>query len=757
MSPQAESPEEGGGRIVTFYSYKGGTGRSMALANVAWILASQGQRVLVIDWDLEAPGLHRYFHPYMSDPEMITSPGIIDFLTAFVEGAHQAGPDEGDRWFVPYTDLEPYMFSLEWDFPQGGTLDVVPAGQQGPSYATRVTAFDWQVFYERLGGGVFLEAVKRELRREYDWILVDSRTGVSDTSGICTVQLPDDLVVCFTLNDQSITGAAAVTSSAVAQRTRPDGAAGLRVFPVRTRVERAETTRLNAAKDVAAKAFTPFLAHMPEEKRSEYWGSAEVPYLPFYAFEEVLAPFGDPPHENGTMLSAMETLTDFLTDGAVTRLAEMPEVVRLKERDRFLRQSPTVVTVPLEVRVEESSPLPHEPAVAKLSRGDGDYLAYVSYARNVRDAYFDRFLKDLRNELMLLTAVEEPLFVDQDLLPGREWSPAVQHALETSRTCVALYTPSYFQAVHCGKEFAAFLKRGRAKQARDPRAPAPSGIIPLLWIPPQGLPDEAARIQYLHAGLPEEYARVGVRAMLRLGSRRSAYRRVVDLLAERIAGQAMHQPLPPMTLPPLEQLPSAFGDTQAPAGRDASVQVVYVVGNHDSMRLVRRDLEAYGDGPRDWRPFRGAPFHAFAEKTAEAEKLYLDVAPFDPDFFERLVEAEQRGTPVAVIVDPWALEIPSHAKLLGRLNEWVPRNVAVFVVWDTTEETDRHRPRLKSLVQTALAALEGSDARRYQLRVESEGAFTRAFASTLVRMSAEFQAARHAFAPSPSPTLSEAG
>lgn len=58
---KAEAPR---GRIITFYSYKGGTGRSMALANVAWILASQGERVLTIDWDLEAPGLHRYFHPF---------------------------------------------------------------------------------------------------------------------------------------------------------------------------------------------------------------------------------------------------------------------------------------------------------------------------------------------------------------------------------------------------------------------------------------------------------------------------------------------------------------------------------------------------------------------------------------------------------------------------------------------------------------------------------------------------------------------
>ena len=55
------------GRIVTFYSYKGGTGRSMALANIAWILAGGGKRVLVVDWDLEAPGLHRYFRPFLLD------------------------------------------------------------------------------------------------------------------------------------------------------------------------------------------------------------------------------------------------------------------------------------------------------------------------------------------------------------------------------------------------------------------------------------------------------------------------------------------------------------------------------------------------------------------------------------------------------------------------------------------------------------------------------------------------------------------
>ena len=47
--------------IITFYSYKGGVGRTMALANVAVLLAQRGLHVLAVDWDLEAPGLERYF------------------------------------------------------------------------------------------------------------------------------------------------------------------------------------------------------------------------------------------------------------------------------------------------------------------------------------------------------------------------------------------------------------------------------------------------------------------------------------------------------------------------------------------------------------------------------------------------------------------------------------------------------------------------------------------------------------------------
>ena len=70
------------GQIVTFYSFKGGTGRTMALANVAWILAANGERVLVADWDLESPGLHRFFQPFM-DPGVPQLPGVVDFIRTY--------------------------------------------------------------------------------------------------------------------------------------------------------------------------------------------------------------------------------------------------------------------------------------------------------------------------------------------------------------------------------------------------------------------------------------------------------------------------------------------------------------------------------------------------------------------------------------------------------------------------------------------------------------------------------------------------
>jgi cellulose biosynthesis protein BcsQ len=67
--------------IFTFYSYKGGVGRSMALASVGDVLARRGLRVLMIDFDLEAPGLEEYFP--VERGEFRSRPGLLDLLLAY--------------------------------------------------------------------------------------------------------------------------------------------------------------------------------------------------------------------------------------------------------------------------------------------------------------------------------------------------------------------------------------------------------------------------------------------------------------------------------------------------------------------------------------------------------------------------------------------------------------------------------------------------------------------------------------------------
>ncbi len=75
------------GTVITFYSYKGGVGRSFTLSNVAVLLARWGYRVLAIDWDLEAPGLTHYFGEFISEPP---TGGVVDLAFDFLAGARTA-------------------------------------------------------------------------------------------------------------------------------------------------------------------------------------------------------------------------------------------------------------------------------------------------------------------------------------------------------------------------------------------------------------------------------------------------------------------------------------------------------------------------------------------------------------------------------------------------------------------------------------------------------------------------------------------
>jgi MinD-like ATPase involved in chromosome partitioning or flagellar assembly len=326
------------GRILTFYSYKGGTGRSMALANIAWVLACAGRRVLAIDWDLEAPGLHRYFRPFLIDEEVTATDGLMDLIDRYANQAiRPVGEEEkpDPAWYLPFADISDYIVSINFPhFGAGGKIDLLPAGRQGEPYALAVSTFNWQNLYDRLGGGAFFEAVKQGVRAEYDYVLIDSRTGVSDTSGICSVQMPDTLVVCFTYNNQSIKGASAVARSALDKHKKlveeklalhrtgqapsasslGDTTRPFRIFPVPMRVDDGESDRLAIRQAFARDAFADLVDHIGADGLSEYWKNVEVPQTVFYSYEEVLAPFKDDAHDPKTVLASLLRLTRYVSD-----------------------------------------------------------------------------------------------------------------------------------------------------------------------------------------------------------------------------------------------------------------------------------------------------------------------------------------------------------------------------------------------------------------------------------------------------------
>jgi MinD-like ATPase involved in chromosome partitioning or flagellar assembly/tetratricopeptide (TPR) repeat protein len=322
------------GQIVTFYSYKGGTGRTMALANTAWILASNGLKVLMVDWDLDSPGLHKFFHPFLDPAKIAATSGIIDLITDYAWAAMRAEERPTD-WHREYARVLQHAVSIAWSvFPDDGTLDFVSAGRQNRDYSSTVASFDWGSFYERFGGGQFFDALRADMKTHYDYVLIDSRTGLGDISDICTVHFPDILVDCFTLSNQGIEGAAAVARH-IDERYHYRN---IRILPVPMRVDDGEKKKLDAGRALAREKFDHFPKGMSEEEANHYWSSVEIPYKPFYAFEETLAAFGDAPGSPTSMLAAFERLTSAITRGRVTSLPPLDEDLRLQYLDSFTRR-----------------------------------------------------------------------------------------------------------------------------------------------------------------------------------------------------------------------------------------------------------------------------------------------------------------------------------------------------------------------------------------------------------------------------------
>ncbi|MGA7218065.1 MAG: tetratricopeptide repeat protein [Candidatus Sulfotelmatobacter sp.] len=183
--------------FVTFYSFKGGVGRTLALANVATLLAKDTDepcRVLAWDFDLAAPGLQQVVGCSWDGNKL----GFVDYVSKYVETA-------------TVSDIRGYIHRTRVP-----GLDVLPAGRLDHSYAKKLDQIRWREIYRRARGFDFIEATKKQIASldpPYDYVLIDSLTGYSDVGGICVKQLPDAVVLVFRLNEQNLSGISKIYSS----------------------------------------------------------------------------------------------------------------------------------------------------------------------------------------------------------------------------------------------------------------------------------------------------------------------------------------------------------------------------------------------------------------------------------------------------------------------------------------------------------------------------------------------------------------
>jgi len=195
-------------QTVAFYSYKGGVGRTLLVANTAQFLAMSGRRVVALDLDLEAPGLHQK----LADPDVLSRaaagalPGAVDVLLAALapEPRHHDLRDT----------------AVEIGLPTGisGSLFLIPAGA-APSQAY------WEALEQlhdalRSGprNGGLVEAVL-ELQARIadelapDFLLIDSRTGITELGGLATSLLADRVVCLTTTAPESAEGTRVVAEA----------------------------------------------------------------------------------------------------------------------------------------------------------------------------------------------------------------------------------------------------------------------------------------------------------------------------------------------------------------------------------------------------------------------------------------------------------------------------------------------------------------------------------------------------------------
>ncbi|GHS95995.1 hypothetical protein FACS189421_00290 [Bacteroidia bacterium] len=182
-------------KTIAFYSYKGGVGRTLALVNIANRLAEFGKKVCIMDFDLEAPGLN---HKYKRQIDTEIKQGLVDYIYEFAVND------------VLLPSIQDYSVEINTNEKQKN-ITFIPAGDsEHGAYWKKLSHISWwNLFYEEKSEGIpFFLDLKEKIKKEInpDYLLIDNRTGITETSALTLSLLADSIVLLAVNNEENICG-----------------------------------------------------------------------------------------------------------------------------------------------------------------------------------------------------------------------------------------------------------------------------------------------------------------------------------------------------------------------------------------------------------------------------------------------------------------------------------------------------------------------------------------------------------------------
>lgn len=569
----------------TFYSYKGGTGRSMALANFAcWLgrrLTPSSRRVLLMDWDLEAPGLHRYFAT-VDRHDTGVRPGLIDYFESIrvrLDGqpalVRAISGGQGAQAMREEFAIEKYITP---EVAPG--VDLLMAGRLDVNYPQIVSGFNWVQFYGRYPE--IFRALREALGHDYEYCLIDSRTGFNDTSGICTMLMPEKLVLVFTPNRQNLSGVIDLTARAVNYRRSADDFRPLSVFPLPSRIENAEQELKEKWRRQYQREFEAVLKdiyQLDECDLTKYFDEVVLPHVSFYAYGEELALLREQHRDTLSLSRAYDTVfrklhemdvvwddtRDLVKDG-IAQLADSPSKIDRTTTDIFISYA----------HIDDQP----------LFAGSGGWVRAFHSVLEIR--------------LRQLLGNDVNIWRDEKLRGNDAFAEATAHQTRNATVFIPILSPGYVRSEFCRREMESFLA---VAEGRDL-----SALFKVVKTPIPVEEEPAALREYLgyrfygidEVGRPREfgYAQAGLE-----GDRR--FMQTIDDLASDIVRVLSRDQL-------------ARGRQEA--GR--AKRLVYLAETSSDLEDIRgrvkRELQQYGYGVL---PDRELPKSADAFRAAVRELL----------------------------------------------------------------------------------------------------------------------------------------